>query len=160
MFSVNLLASLVVLKPCCWVGEPHAFHARLEDSIRDSALLSSPAPRHHSIARQLSRLDLEASFACILILIGIRMISSVPQTRDHPHERPTPDFGIRDLHRSSYGHGNLMAKKLRSSCSRLVTSKSVSPAAVTLLRNGELDALTLGQRDPWLLLTDDAGKSQ
>ena len=30
------------------------------------------------------------------------------------------------------------------------------PAAVTLVRNGKLDTLALGQRDPWLLLTDDA----
>lgn len=34
-------------------------------------------------------------------------------------------------------------------------SDGVSPAAVTLLSNGELDTLTLGQRDPWLLLSDD-----
>ena len=35
-------------------------------------------------------------------------------------------------------------------------SNGVRPAAVTLLSNGELDTLTLGQRDPWLLLSDDA----
>mgnify|MGYP006877405728 CR=1 FL=1 len=38
----------------------------------------------------------------------------------------------------------------------LVASNGVRPAAVTLLSNGELDTLTLGQRDPWLLLSDDA----
>ena len=38
----------------------------------------------------------------------------------------------------------------------LVTSDGVRPAAVTLLSNGKLDALALGQRDPWLLLSDDA----
>jgi hypothetical protein len=37
---------------------------------------------------------------------------------------------------------------------RLV-GKSGSAAAVTLLSNGELDSLTLGERDPGLLLTDD-----
>jgi hypothetical protein len=39
--------------------------------------------------------------------------------------------------------------------SRLV-SDGVRPAAVTLLSNRELDTLTLGQRDPGLLLSDDA----
>jgi hypothetical protein len=41
-------------------------------------------------------------------------------------------------------------------CSRLVASKSIGPSAVTLLSNGELDTLTLGQRDPWLLTANDA----
>ena len=39
--------------------------------------------------------------------------------------------------------------------SHLVASDGVRPAAVTLVGNGELDALTLGQRDPWLLLAND-----
>jgi hypothetical protein len=33
----------------------------------------------------------------------------------------------------------------------------VRPAAVTLVGDGKLDTLTLGQRDPWLLLANDAG---
>jgi hypothetical protein len=37
----------------------------------------------------------------------------------------------------------------------LVASNGVRPAAVTLLGNSELDTLTLGQGDPWLLLSDD-----
>jgi len=65
-------------------------------------------------------------------------------------------FGIRDSHPWSYLHWNLIASLTPRSASPLVASKSVSPAAVTLLSNGELDSLTLGQRDPWLLLTDDA----
>jgi hypothetical protein len=36
-----------------------------------------------------------------------------------------------------------------------VASKSVRPAAVTLLSNAELDALALGQTDPGLLLAND-----
>lgn len=40
--------------------------------------------------------------------------------------------------------------------SSLVASKSIGPSAVTLLSDGELDTLTLGQRDPWLFLTNDA----
>ena len=40
-------------------------------------------------------------------------------------------------------------------CTHLLAGKSVSPAAVTLLSNGELDTLALGEGDPWLLLTDD-----
>lgn len=40
-----------------------------------------------------------------------------------------------------------------------MTGKSVRPAAVTLLGNRELDTLALGQRDPGLLLSDDASPS-
>ena len=40
-----------------------------------------------------------------------------------------------------------------------MTSKGVRPAAVTLLSDGELDTLALRQRDPWLLLSDDASRS-
>ena len=40
---------------------------------------------------------------------------------------------------------------------RLVTSKSMGPAAVTLLSNGELDTLALRQADPRLLTANDAG---
>lgn len=36
-----------------------------------------------------------------------------------------------------------------------MASQSVSSAAVTLLRNGKLDTLTLGQGNPGLLSTDD-----
>jgi hypothetical protein len=32
----------------------------------------------------------------------------------------------------------------------------MGPATITLVSNGELDALALGQADPWLLATDDA----
>lgn len=37
----------------------------------------------------------------------------------------------------------------------LLASKSVSAAAVTLLGDGELDTLALGEGDPGLLLADD-----
>lgn len=37
----------------------------------------------------------------------------------------------------------------------LVAGKSVRPAAVTLLSNGELHTLALGQADPGLLLAND-----
>lgn len=37
-----------------------------------------------------------------------------------------------------------------------MTSQSLGPAAVTLLRNGELDTLTLGKADPWLFTANDA----
>ena len=43
----------------------------------------------------------------------------------------------------------------RPSPPHLVASDSVRPAAVTLLSDRELDTLTLGQRDPWLLLAND-----
>jgi hypothetical protein len=48
-------------------------------------------------------------------------------------------------------------RSISSSCynSRLVASNGVGPAAVTLLGDGELDTLALGQRDPGLLLTND-----
>ena len=36
-----------------------------------------------------------------------------------------------------------------------MTSQSIRASAVTLLRNGELDTLTLGQGDPWLLASND-----
>jgi hypothetical protein len=38
---------------------------------------------------------------------------------------------------------------------RRLVGESVGAAAVTLLRDGELDTLALGQGNPWLLLTDD-----
>jgi hypothetical protein len=37
----------------------------------------------------------------------------------------------------------------------LVPGKSICPTAVTLLSDGELDALALGQADPGLLLAND-----
>lgn len=37
-----------------------------------------------------------------------------------------------------------------------MASKSVGPAAVALLGDSKLNALTLGQADPGLLTTDDA----
>lgn len=45
-----------------------------------------------------------------------------------------------------------------SAVPRLVTSQRVRPAAVTLLGNRQLDTLALGQRDPWLLLSNDAAQ--
>lgn len=36
-----------------------------------------------------------------------------------------------------------------------MSGNGIRPAAVTLLSNGELDTLALGQRDPWLLLAND-----
>jgi hypothetical protein len=36
-----------------------------------------------------------------------------------------------------------------------VASNGVSPSAVSLLSNGELDTLALGEGDPWLLGADD-----
>jgi hypothetical protein len=42
-----------------------------------------------------------------------------------------------------------------STHSGLVAGKVVCPSAVTLLGNGELDTLTLGQRNPWLLTAND-----
>ena len=41
------------------------------------------------------------------------------------------------------------------STENLLASKSVSAAAVTLLGDGELDTLALGEGDPGLLLADD-----
>lgn len=38
----------------------------------------------------------------------------------------------------------------------LVTSQCLGPAAITLLRNGELDTLALGKADPWLFTANDA----
>jgi len=37
-----------------------------------------------------------------------------------------------------------------------MTSESMGSAAITLLGDGELDTLALGQADPGLLLADDA----
>jgi hypothetical protein len=36
-----------------------------------------------------------------------------------------------------------------------MTSKRIRPPTITLLGDGQLDTLTLGQADPWLLLADD-----
>ena len=44
---------------------------------------------------------------------------------------------------------------LSSYCTHLLAGKSVGPAAVTLLSNGELDTLALGEGDPGLLLSND-----
>jgi hypothetical protein len=86
----------------------------------------------------------------------------MPQTRKLPHERPNAwFFGIRVLRRSSYGHGILVTNLLLLSLTRykrLLAGNGVSPAAVTLLSNGELDTLALGEGDPGLLLSDDADK--
>ena len=38
-----------------------------------------------------------------------------------------------------------------------MASESMGSAAITLLSDGELDTLALGQADPGLLLADDAG---
>jgi hypothetical protein len=90
------------------------------------------------------------------------MICRMPQTRKLPHERPNAwFFGIRVLRRSSYGHGILVTNLLLLSLThykRLLAGNGVSPAAVTLLSNGELDTLALGEGDPGLLLSDDADK--
>lgn len=81
-----------------------------------------------------------------------RSVKALPTS----HER-LEFLGTGVLHRSSYGHETSYANL---HCSivlqlHLVASESVGPAAVTLLSNGELDALALGQRDPWLLLAND-----
>lgn len=48
-----------------------------------------------------------------------------------------------------------VASGLLTNVMRHLVGESVGAAAVTLLRNGELDTLALGQGNPGLLLTDD-----
>ena len=89
----------------------------------------------------------------------------MPQTRKFPHERPNAWFfgiGIESFAVLHTVMGSSQLNLLLLSLThymRLLAGNGVSPAAVTLLSNGELDTLALGQGDPGLLLSDDAAKN-
>ena len=73
-----------------------------------------------------------------------------------PPLKPNAYFGIRSFALRIIPSCDIVASLMLLSPHLHLASKSSSPAAVTLIGDGELDALTLGQRDPWLLLSDDA----
>lgn len=48
-----------------------------------------------------------------------------------------------------------LTSPIARSALHLVASKSIGPTAISLLRDGKLDTLALGQTYPWLLAADD-----
>lgn len=55
----------------------------------------------------------------------------------------------------NHDHSSTLYPQSKKKKQRLLAGNGVCTSAISLLSNGKLDTLTLGQRDPWLLGTDD-----